>query len=108
MKYKIISGRYETGTEEQQMGYRQLFGGDVQYRFDLYFHWYNLIHELGHCVVEQYGKQMPKVAEEMFVNKFAISIKYGKDRFNVIKRFYFIFHKLLLPNIPLFFCFIKT
>ena len=72
MKYKIISGRYETGTEEQQMGYRQLFGGDVQYRFDLYFHWYNLIHELGHCVVEQYGKQMPKVAEEMFVNEFAV------------------------------------
>ena len=72
MKYKIISGCYESGTEEQQIGYRQLFGENVQTRFDLYFHWYNLIHELGHCVVEQYGKQMPKVKEEMFVNEFAV------------------------------------
>ena len=73
MKYKIISGRYESGTEEQQAGYAQLFGGDVQHRFDLYFHWYNLIHEVGHCIVEQYGKQMPQVKEEMFVNEFAVA-----------------------------------
>ena len=73
MKYKIISGRYESGTEEQQAGYAQLFGGDVQHRFDLYFHWYNLIHEVGHCLVEQYGKQMPQVKEEMFVNEFAVA-----------------------------------
>lgn len=73
MKYKIISGRYESGTEEQQAGYAQLFGGDVQHRFDLYFHWYNLIHEVGHCLVEQYGKQMTQVKEEMFVNEFAVA-----------------------------------
>lgn len=28
MGYKIISGRYETGTQEQQMGYNQLFGNE--------------------------------------------------------------------------------
>ena len=74
MKYKIISGRYETGTEEEQTGYRQLFGEDnIQYKFDLYFHWYNLVHEMGHCLVEKYGKQMSKVQEEMFVNELAVS-----------------------------------
>ena len=72
-KYKILSGRFESGTEEQQAGYRQLFGEAVQYRFDLYFHWYNLIHELGHCMVERYGLEMPEVKEEMFVNEFAVA-----------------------------------
>ena len=74
MKYKIISGRYETGSEEEQMGYRQLFGEDsIQYKFDLYFHWYNLVHEMGHCLVERYGKQLTKVQEEMYVNELAVS-----------------------------------
>ena len=74
MKYKIISGRYETGSEEEQMGYRQLFGEEsIQYKFDLYFHWYNLVHEMGHCLVERYGKQLTKVQEEMYVNELAVS-----------------------------------
>lgn len=74
MKYKIVSGMYETGNEEQQMGYRQLFGeADIQRKFDLYFHWYNLIHEMGHCLVERYGVEKSKVQEEMYVNEFAVS-----------------------------------
>ncbi|MDF2588114.1 MAG: hypothetical protein K0S41_1955 [Anaerocolumna sp.] len=48
MEYKIISGRYETGTEEQQKGYNQLFGDErIQEKFDLYFHWFNIVHEIG-------------------------------------------------------------
>ena len=71
--YKVISGRFETGNEEEQMGYKQLFGEDnIQYKFDLYFHWYNLVHELGHCLVEKYGVKLSKVQEEMFVNEFAV------------------------------------
>lgn len=74
MNYKIMSGRYETGTEEQKSGYRFLFGEDnIQYKFDLYFHWYNLVHEVGHCIVEKYGKHMSKVEEEMYVNEFAVA-----------------------------------
>ncbi len=74
MKYIIISGKYETGNEEQKMGYRQLFGeADIQRKFDLYFHWYNLIHETGHCLVERYGVEKSKVQEEMYVNEFAVS-----------------------------------
>lgn len=74
MKYKIISGRYETGSEESQTGYRQLFGEDnILYKFDLYFHWYNLVHEMGHCLVEKYGLVLSKVNEEMYVNELAVS-----------------------------------
>lgn len=74
MKYKIISGKYETGNEEQQMGYKMLLGEDnIQYKFDLYFHWYNLVHEMGHCLVEKYGLKLSKVQEEMYVNELAVA-----------------------------------
>ena len=74
MTYKIISGKYESGTEEQQEGYKMLFGEDnIQYKFDLYFHWYNMVHELGHCVVDAQNINMSKVQEEMFANEFAVA-----------------------------------
>ncbi|SEQ27121.1 hypothetical protein SAMN02910369_01499 [Lachnospiraceae bacterium NE2001] len=74
MNYVIMSGKYENGNEEQQIGYKQLLGEDnIQYKFDLYFHWYNLVHELGHCLVEKYGIKMTPVQEEMYVNEFAVS-----------------------------------
>lgn len=74
MVYKIISGQYELGTEEQQAGYKMLFGEDnIQYKFDLYFHWYNIVHELGHCVVDVQNISMSKVQEEMFANEFAVA-----------------------------------
>lgn len=74
MTYKIISGQYESGTEEQQAGYKMLFGEDnIKYKFDLYFHWYNIVHELGHCVVDVQKINMSKVQEEMFANEFAVA-----------------------------------
>ena len=74
MTYKIISGQYELDTEDQQAGYKMLFGEDnIQYKFDLYFHWYNIVHELGHCVVDAQKINMSKVKEEMFVNEFAVA-----------------------------------
>lgn len=73
MSYTIVSGKYETGTDEQKLGYVQLFGEEnIQYKFDLYFHWYNIIHETGHCIVAKQGAVMSKVREEMYVNEFAV------------------------------------
>ena len=73
MKYKILSGKFETGNEEQQMGYKMLFGEEnIQRKFDLYFHWYNLVHEMGHCLVEKYGLKLSPVEEEMYVNELAV------------------------------------
>lgn len=72
MNYVILSGKYETGTEEQRSGFDRLFGEDVLYRFDLYFHWYNLIHEMGHCFADQSGLKFSGIRQEMFVNEFAV------------------------------------
>ena len=56
------------------MGYKMLFGEvSIQYKFDLYFHWYNLVHEMGHCLVEKYGLALSPVQEEMYVNELAVS-----------------------------------
>jgi len=69
-----MSGKFETGNDEQKQGYIGLFGGDgIQYFFDLYFHWYNLVHETGHCIVENQGASMTPVKEEMYVNAFAVA-----------------------------------
>ncbi|MBO4687997.1 MAG: hypothetical protein J5636_05740 [Clostridiales bacterium] len=74
MPYKIISGRYESGTEEQKAGYRMLFGEEnIQYNFDLYFHFYNIAHEFGHCLLDQNKIEMDKVKEEMYVNRLAVA-----------------------------------
>lgn len=74
MTYKIISGQYELGTEDQQSEFKMLLGEDnIQYKFDLYFHWYNIVHELGHCVVDSQKINMSDVQEEMFVNEFAVA-----------------------------------
>lgn len=72
--YKIISGQYELGSEEQQSGFKMLLGEDnIQYRFDLYFHWYNMVHELGHCLLDSLQIKMSEVQKEMFVNEFAVA-----------------------------------
>jgi len=72
MPYKIISGQYELGTKEQQAGYQMLFGRtNTQYIFDLYFHWYNIAHEIGHCLLHTQKITLSKVQEEMFANEFA-------------------------------------
>lgn len=73
MGFKIITGKYETGTQEQQAGFKQLFGHEnTQFKFDLYFHWYNIIHELGHCLLSMQNKRIDLVDEEMLVNAFAV------------------------------------
>lgn len=83
MQYKIISGKYETGTMEQKQSYCQLFGeDDIEFKFDLYFHWYNLIHELGHCMVDINHVTMNKVDEELYVNKFAVAYWRAADGSN--------------------------
>lgn len=72
--YTIVSGCFERGTPEQQAAFIQLFGTEnTQYKFDLYFHWYNIVHELGHCLLAQKGIKLSPVQEEMTVNLFAVA-----------------------------------
>lgn len=74
LDYKIITGQFEKGTREQKEAFIQLFGAeDTQAKFDLYFHWYNIAHEYGHCLLAYHDKGMGKVQEELLVNRFAVS-----------------------------------
>lgn len=74
VRYVIYSGRSEKGNEEQKPAYRMLFcQEDTQYFFDPYFHWYNLVQETGHCLVEKQAARFSKVEEEMYVNYLAVS-----------------------------------
>lgn len=73
-KVEITTGQYITAPLEQRLMIRNLFGEDVGYNFEIYFHWYNMIHELGHAVIEYNCLNRPHPAdEEQLVNNFAIA-----------------------------------
>lgn len=87
MGYKIISGRYETGTKDQQVGYENLFGKEnIQEKFDLYFHWYNIVHEIGHSIIDLQKINMDEVDEELFVNSFAVAYWRCVDKAGNLKK----------------------
>ncbi|MEA4822625.1 MAG: hypothetical protein VB111_00725 [Clostridiaceae bacterium] len=72
---EIITGRYGKGTPDDNKIVDLLFGGeDAKERFELYFHWYNLIHELGHGLMWFNSDARPHpVNEEQLVNDFAVA-----------------------------------
>ena len=75
MSYIINTGQFEKGTQEQQAAFIQLFGSEnTQYKFDLYFHWYNIIHEYGHCLCSYYESNIIGLKQEFLVNRFAVGI----------------------------------
>lgn len=80
-KVEITTGQYITAPLEQRLMIRNLFGEDVAYNFEIYFHWYNMIHELGHAVFEYNCLNRPHPAdEEQLVNNFAVAYwrQYGE------------------------------
>lgn len=100
MRYEIISGKYETGTMEEQMGFAQLFGEEsVQKKFDLYFHWYNIVHEIGHVLVNDNNMDMDGVNEELFVNSFAVAYWKEVDKKNNLNRVKDMIHHVI-KDIP--------
>lgn len=75
MNHIIYSGQFEKGTQEQQAVFKELFGSqNTQYKFDFYFHWYNIIHEYGHCLCMYYDSDIIGLKQEFLVNRFAVSI----------------------------------
>jgi len=87
MGYTIFSGKYENGTQEQQIGYNQMFGSDnIQEKFDLYFHWFNIIHEIGHIIIDIQNIDMDNVDEEFFVNNFAVTYWRSVDNCNNLRK----------------------
>lgn len=69
----ILTGRFETGTAEEQDIVTRIFGtNDTIHRYRLYFYWYNTIHEVGHYILQFHKtKGWDEVDEEMLVNLFA-------------------------------------
>jgi len=73
-RIKIITGQFSQAPEDQQQMIRELLGDDAEYRYELYFHWYNVIHELGHAVMMFNSPSRPHPAEEeQLVNNFAVA-----------------------------------
>lgn len=70
----IKTGQFEKGTREQQAAFIELFGKeDIQYKFDFYFHWYNIVHEYGHCLCDYYDTNIIGLKQEFLVNRFAVA-----------------------------------
>lgn len=73
MIYTINTGQFEKGTPKQQAAFTQLFGPEnTQYKFDFYFHWYNIAHEYGHCLCSYYQSDIVGLEQEFLVNSFAV------------------------------------
>ena len=72
---EIITGLYGVGTPEQNALVECIMGGArAAERFEVYFHWHNLIHELGHGIMWFYTKERPHpVDAEVLVNRFAVA-----------------------------------
>ena len=86
----IVNGLYGEGTDEQNAMIHTLLGGDLaRDRFEVYFQWYNTIHELGHLITVYHGTYNPNdmegtrhmVDEELLVNSFAVAfwLHFGED-----------------------------
>lgn len=71
-RLEIITGQYRTADEAQKAQVRRLLGENAEYDFEIYFHWYNIVHEIGHAVMQFYSPLRPHPAdEEQLVNDFA-------------------------------------
>lgn len=79
----IITGRFQDAPAEQQDFIHTLFSEDAPCKYELYFHWYNLIHELGHAIMMFNAPARPHPAEEeLLVNQFAAAYwqHYGEPK----------------------------
>ena len=77
----IITGRYGQGTPEENEMVTSVFGEEnSQEWFDVYFNWYNTVHEVGHLVSFLVGNEFnfnrenpDLLTEEQFANAFAVA-----------------------------------
>ena len=78
----IVNGLYGQGTQVQNAMVHALLGGELaRDRFELYFQWYNTIHELGHLITIHHGTYDRNnmeatrhfVDEEILANSFAVA-----------------------------------
>ena len=63
-RVKIVTGQYQMAPTEQKKMIQKLFGEDAEYNYEIYFHWYNVLHELGHAIMMFNASSRPNPAEE--------------------------------------------
>ena len=69
---KIVTGQYQKAPLEQKKMIQELFGENTENSYEIYFHWYNVLHELGHVIMMFNASERPHPAEEeQLVNNFA-------------------------------------
>ena len=71
----ITTGRYGHGTTEDNELVDSILGKEfAKERFELYFQWHNVLHEIGHAVMAFNNKERIHVVdEEQLVNDFAVA-----------------------------------
>ena len=82
-RIRIITGHYQKSSLEQKQMLQKLFGELAEYNYEIYFHWYNVIHELGHAIMMFNSPSRPHpVDEEQMVNNFAYAYwqHYGEPK----------------------------
>lgn len=82
-RIRIVTGQYQKAPSEQKKMIHELFGEKAEYKYELYFHWYNVIHELGHAIMMFNSPSRPHPAdEEQMVNNFAYAYwkYYGEQK----------------------------
>jgi len=86
----IVTGRYGQSTPEINEMVDSILGGvNCQDRFNVYFNWYNTVHEIGHMVEVVLRGTIDNLLDgELFANAFAVAFwaRYGeRQTFETLK-----------------------
>ena len=73
--YSVVTARYNSGTDEQNAEVVLALGDEnTEEDFEIYFQWYNVIHEMGHGLIRYNSdKKFGNAEEEQLVNDFAVA-----------------------------------
>lgn len=81
--FLIKTARYGKGSEIDNNNVKMALGNEnTEEKFNLYFQWYNVLHELGHGILMYNSDvKLSNVEEEQLVNDFAVAywLYYGEE-----------------------------
>ena len=81
--FLIKTARYGKGSEADNNNVKVALGNEnTEEKFNLYFQWYNVVHELGHGILMYNSDiKISNVEEEQLVNDFAVAywLYYGEE-----------------------------